>query len=213
MHISNANLVDVTLHPHLFISTTDNIVCIKILYRGSLMFYVSLKKVPNKIIEGIVSLRVSSVTSVGKHVQRKALFIAVCLLIIVVFGVIIAGFGSSKTIVYASSVEGVGVGIYWDQVCTNRTLSLNWGPIVPGSNNILTIYVRNEGNSAASLSLETSNWNPSTSSGYMSLHWNYSGQVLNVDQVIPLELTLTVYSTISGITNFSFNTIITITER
>ena len=49
--------------------------------------------------------------------------------------------------------------------------------------------------------------------GYMSLNWNYSGQVLNVDQVIPLELTLTVYPTISGITNFSFDTTITTSEQ
>ena len=100
----------------------------------------------------------------------------------IVFGVIMAGFGSSKTIVYASSVEDVGVGIYWDKICKNRTRSLNWGSIVPGSNNILTKYVRNESNSAAPLLLETSNWNPS-------------------------------YSTISRITNFSFNTTIPITKR
>ena len=34
MNISNANLVDVTLHPHAFISATDCIVYINILYRG-----------------------------------------------------------------------------------------------------------------------------------------------------------------------------------
>ena len=131
----------------------------------------------------------------------------------IVFGVIMADFGSSKTIVYASSVEDVGGGIYWDKVCKNRTRSLNLGSIVPGSNNILTKYVRNEGNSAGPLLLETSNWNPSASSVYICLNWNYSNQVLNADKVIPLELTLTVYSTISRITNFSFNTVKTITKR
>jgi hypothetical protein len=173
------------------------------------MFWESLKKVPDKINEGIVNLRVPLAIPIGNHAQRKALFTAVCLLAIVVFGAVIAALGSSKTIVYANPVNSQGAGVYWDQACTNRTLSLNWGSIEAGSNKTLSVYVRNEGTSAASLSLGTSNWTPSTTLSYMSLNWNYSGQVLNVDQVIPLELTLTVYPTISGITNFSFNTTIT----
>jgi hypothetical protein len=75
------------------------------------------------------------------------------------------------------------------------------------------VYIKNEGNSAVSLWLGTSNWTPSIALDYMSLSWNYSGQGLGEGQVIPLELTLTVYSTISGITDFSFNTAITATER
>ena len=104
------------------------------------------------------------------------------------------------------------MGIYWDQACTNRTLSLNWGNIEAGSNNTLIIYIRNEMSSDASLSLHTINYSPSASSGYISMNWNYAGQVLSAGQVIPLELTLTVLPNISGITNFSFNTTITITE-
>jgi hypothetical protein len=175
------------------------------------MFCVRLKKVPSKISKGLVNIRAQLVIPIRNHPHRKAIPAAICLLTIVVFGVVVAAVGSSKTIVYASSVNGIGAGVYWDQACTNRTLSLNWGSIEAGSNKTLSVYVRNEGTSAASLSLGTSNWTPSTTLSYMSLKCNYSGQVLNVDQVIPLELALTVYPTISGITNFSFNT--TITER
>ncbi|MGO8807018.1 MAG: hypothetical protein ACLQO7_10540 [Candidatus Bathyarchaeia archaeon] len=149
----------------------------------------------------------------GKEVNKKGMFVAVCLLSIIVLGVAIAGFGSDKSIVYASSVNGLGVGIYWDQTCTNRTLSLDWGTIEAGSNNTLTVYIKNEDNSAVSLSLETSNWAPSASLSYMSLSWNYSGQVLRTDQVISLELTLTVCPTIRGVTDFSFGTTITATEQ
>ena len=70
------------------------------------MFYVSLRKVPDKIIEGIVSLRVLLATPIGNHAYRKAIFAAICILTIVVFGAVIAAIGSSKTIVYASSVNG-----------------------------------------------------------------------------------------------------------
>ena len=140
---------------------------------------------------------------------RKTIPAAICLLTIIAFGAFIASGGSAKSIVYASSVNGVGTGIYWDQACTNRTLSLPWGSVEAGSNTTLTIYIKNEGNSAAPLSLETSNWNPSAAINNISLKWNYSGQVLSAGQVIPIELTLTVCATVSGITNFSFDTTIT----
>ena len=150
---------------------------------------------------------------IWNHIQRKAFFAAVCLLAIVVLGAITVGFGSSKTLVFADSVKGLGVGIYWDEACTNRTLSLDWGVLEAGSNNTLTVYIKNESNSAVSFWLDTSNWTPSASLGYMSLNWNYSGQILSVSQVIPLELTLTVYPNIIGVTDFSFNTVITTTSE
>jgi hypothetical protein len=176
------------------------------------MFWESLRKVPDKINEGIVNL-VPLAIPIGNPVHRKVILAATCILTIVILGAITGNFGSIKSLVRADSVKGIGVGIYWDQACTNRTLSLDWGLVGAGSNNTLTVYVKNEGNSAVSLWLGTSNWTPSASLGYMSLNWNYSGQVLSVDQVIPLELTLTVYPTISGITDFSFDTIITTSER
>jgi hypothetical protein len=177
------------------------------------MFYESLRKVPDKTNEGIGNSRAPLTIPTGNHVHRKVIFATICTLAIVALGIIIGAFGSSKTIVYADSVKGFGVGIYWDQACTNRTLSLDWGLIEAGSNDTLTVYIKNEGNSAVTLWLGTSNWTPSAFLGYMSLNWNYSGQVLSADQVIPMELTLTVSPTISGITSFSFDTIITASER
>jgi hypothetical protein len=167
-----------------------------------------LRKTPDQTPEGKTKSRMPFATTIGHH-HRKAIFAIICILTIVVFGMIIEGFGSNQTVVYASSVKGIGTGIYWDQNCTNSTLSLDWGLITSGSNNTLTVYVKNEGNSEITLLLRTSNWNPSSSSDYMSLNWNYSGQILSTNQVIPLELTLTVNSYISGVTSFSFDTTFT----
>ena len=154
----------------------------------------------------------------GRKVQNrikrgKVILTATCMLTIVVLGITLGIFGSSKGFVNASAVKGFGIGIYWNQACTNRTSSIDWGLIQADSNNTITVYIKNEGNSAASLSLETSNWTPSIALRYMSLNWNYSGQVLSEDQVIPLEITLTISPTIYGITNFSFIIIITASER
>ncbi len=176
------------------------------------MFCKSLRKTTDKIKGEIVNSRALLTIPNGNNIQRKVSFAAICMLAIVVLGLTIGAFGSSKTIVYASSVNGFEVGIYRDQACTDRIVLLDWGPVEAGSNCTLTIYVKNEGDSAVSLWLATSNWAPSSSSGYMSLNWSYSGQILSVGQVIPLELTLTISPIISGITGFSFDTIITTSE-
>jgi hypothetical protein len=176
------------------------------------MFRHSLRKVPDKINERKVNLRKPFSIRISNHVHRRAVFAIVCIIVFIVLGTIIGNFGSSKTFAYADSVKGLGAGIFWNQACTNRTLSLDWGSIELGSNNNLTVYIRNEGNSAVSLWLATSNWTPFAALEYMTLNWNYSGQILSVDQEIPVELILSVSPNIIGITGFSFDTIITTTS-
>jgi len=128
-----------------------------------------------------------------------------------IFGTILSLTQTDRTIPNTGSVKGIGVGIYWNSACTNKTSSINWELMEPGSNKTVTVYVRNEGNVAATLSKATQNWNPSTASSYITLNWNYNGQTLSVNQVIPIQLTLLVSPNISGITSFSFDLTITAT--
>jgi hypothetical protein len=176
------------------------------------MLWHSLRKIPDKINERIVNLSRPFSIRISNHVHTRTVFATFCIAIVVVLGTITALFGASNIASYANSVRGFGAQIYWDQGCTNRTLSFDWGSIEPGLNKTLTVYIRNEGDSAACLSMATSNWAPSAALSYMTLNWNYSGQILNVDQVIPLELILAVSLTISGITHFSFDTTIATTS-
>ncbi len=118
---------------------------------------------------------------------------------------------SNKTVSNNGSVKGIGVGVYSDSACTNALTSINWGTLDPGSNANKTVYIRNEGNSVATLSMTTSNWNPASASSYMTLSWNYGGQTLDVNQVVQIRLTLSVSSSVTGITNFSFDITITAT--
>lgn len=112
---------------------------------------------------------------------------------------------TNSTISNTGSVKGVGVGIYWNSACTNQTSKIDWGLIDPGSAKTFIVYVRNEGNTATTLSKFAENWNPSTAANYLSLNWNYAQQTLSVNQVLQIKLTLAVSSSISGITNFSFD--------
>jgi hypothetical protein len=167
----------------------------------------------NKISIRSVNPKVTFAQPHRSNFNRKTLLATVCLLMIVVLGAAIGDFGSSKSVVQANSVMAIGAGIYWDQACTNGTLSLNWGIIDSSSSNNLTVYVRNECNSAVTLELNTSTWTPSAASRYISLNWNYTGQILKSGEVIPIELTLKVDSAIVDITNFSFETTITAIQQ
>jgi hypothetical protein len=129
---------------------------------------------------------------------------------VVILGTIAVLFNASKTV--HANVMGFGAEIYWNPGCTNRTFSFDWGSIEPGSNKTFTVYIENEGDSAASLSKTTSNWAPSAAMSYMTLNWNYSGQILRAGQMIPLELILAVSPNVTGITNFSFDITIATTN-
>jgi len=118
---------------------------------------------------------------------------------------------TKKPISNTGSIKAVGVGVYWDQACVNPVSEIPWGLLEPGSDVSKTIYVQNDGNTATSLSMTTSGWDPLNASNYITLTWDYDGQTLNVGAVIQVKLTLSVSSNISGITDFSF--LITITAN
>ena len=114
----------------------------------------------------------------------------------------------NTTISNIGEVKGIGVGIYWNHSCTTEVSSIDWGIIEPGSSNNVTVYIRNEGNSATSLTMNVSNWNPSNASDFIDLSWNYQGQVINVSEVLEVTFTLIISSEIQGITSFSFDIVI-----
>jgi len=134
-----------------------------------------------------------------------------CALATIVFGTAFSLLRVNRTLPNRGSVKGIGVGVYWNSACSNQTSSINWGSLDPGSNKTVTVYVRNEGNAVATLSKTAQNWNPSSASNYMTLNWNYAGQTLSVNQVLPVKLTLTVSTTVSGMTDFTFDIIVTAT--
>jgi hypothetical protein len=147
----------------------------------------------------------------NKIVLEVSSIVLLCTLAMAVFGTTLALRQSSKSVPNSASIKGVGVGIYWDSACANQTSSINWGMLESGTNKTVTIYVRNEGNTFVTLSKTLQNWNPIIASNYVTLNWDYSGQTLSVNQVARVNLTLAVSSTVSGITNFTFDITITAT--
>ena len=112
---------------------------------------------------------------------------------------------TSRTVSNAGQITTIGVGIYLDSSCRNSLSSIDWGTLEPGSHKTFSYYVRNDGNSPSTLTLQTSNWNPPGAANYISLIWDYDGQVLNVGEVIQITFTLSISAMIEGITSFNFD--------
>jgi hypothetical protein len=125
-----------------------------------------------------------------------------------VVSIVISATQTSTTLSSVGTLKAVGVGVYWDSSFTNKTTAINWGTLDPGTQKSFTMYIRNEGNSAITLSQSTANWNPSGSSNYLTLTWNYNGQTINAGANIQVTLTLTVSASITGVNNFNFDIII-----
>jgi len=109
-------------------------------------------------------------------------------------------------------MKTIGVKAYLDSGGSQEVSSINWGTLEPGSTKNFTLYIKNEGNVNITLSLSTENWSPSSASNYMSLSWSYNGAVIKPGQIVQVTLSLQVSSSISGVTNFSFDIVITATE-
>ena len=126
-------------------------------------------------------------------------------LVLAMIGPMVSTALSNRTVSNSGSVKTIGVDVFWDQACTNPVSSINWGVIDPGAHRNVTVYIRNTGNSAITVTMATSHWNPPEASDYMILTWNYAGQTIAENAVIQVTFTLTVSPDITGITNFSFD--------
>ena len=109
-------------------------------------------------------------------------------------------------------VSSASLGIYSNSQCTTVLSSIDWGSISPGGSKTVTIYVKNTGTVAMTLALSTSNWTPTNAASYLTLTWNYAGATINSNGVATIILTLSVSSSISGISSYQFQITITGTQ-
>jgi len=107
------------------------------------------------------------------------------------------------------NVTTVNVGVYSDQACTQTLTTIDWGAIAPGDSVTRTIYVKNTGNTQISLSMTKANWSPTSANGPVTLTWNRETTTLSAGQSTSAALVLSVSSSISGITTFGVNIVIT----
>ena len=115
---------------------------------------------------------------------------------------------TTKAFSNTGTLKKIGVGIYTNSLCNNPVSSLSWGLIEPNCNQYLTAYVKNEGNSPTTISLHSSNWNPLNAESYVSITWNYDGEILDPEESIRVTFILTVSPNVEEISTFNFDVII-----
>jgi len=115
---------------------------------------------------------------------------------------------TSRTIGSSGTVKAINVEVYWDSACTDVVSEIDWGTIEPGEPVTNTVYVKNTGNTAMTLSMTYSGWNPAEAGDYITLSWDKEGATVNSDAVATAVLTLSVSESISGIESFSVNIVI-----
>jgi hypothetical protein len=140
-------------------------------------------------------------------------------LVLAFMGLVMSAVGS---LVVTRSVPNTGnvrisppsaqLGMYSNSACTTPLSSVSWGTIDPGSKATSTLYLKNEGNVPLTLSIQAANWNPTSAQNFLTLTWNRAGYVLAVGASAQAILSLAVSSSISNITNFSFDITIIATQ-
>lgn len=105
-------------------------------------------------------------------------------------------------------LKTVGVGIYQDADFTILVTLIDWGTLEPGETKNVSVYILNTSNVPITLNMTTENWIPANASNYMVMSWTYDGSVIAVGGYVHVALILSVKSTISGITNFSFDIVV-----
>jgi hypothetical protein len=118
----------------------------------------------------------------------------------------------SKVISNQGNVSTIGVGVYWEDACVNNVTRIDWGLIEPGGSQNVTVYILNKGTVPMTLNMTTDNWDPAAASADITLSWNCEGSSVSAQSVLQAVLTLSVSSSISDVSSFSFDITITGTE-
>ena len=106
-------------------------------------------------------------------------------------------------------VEVLGVEVYWDPECTSIVTEIEWGILEPLDVVARTVYLRNTGNAAVNLSMVTENWSPVEAETYITLTWDAEGTILDANTIQATIMNLSVSAEISGVSDFSFDIVIT----
>jgi hypothetical protein len=110
---------------------------------------------------------------------------------------------TSQTVTASGLVASGNLGIYSDYSCTQTVTSINWGTVAPGGSIVRTVYLKNSGTVQVTLSMTKANWNPTSANGPITVTWDRENTVLTPNQVVLATVTLSLASTVSGISAFN----------
>jgi len=118
----------------------------------------------------------------------------------------------NQTVPLSGTINAINLGVYTDSACTIPATALTTGSISPGGTATQTVYIKNTGNIAETLTMTTGNWNPTNANTYLTLSWNRQNTVLNPGSIIQATLTLTAAANTGTLTTFSCDVTLTGTQ-
>lgn len=104
--------------------------------------------------------------------------------------------------------DTASIGVYADSGLTQKyttSSSITWSAVMPGQNTTKTVYIKNDGTVAVTLHVATSNISPAGAVGKLTVTMDKEGQTLAVGATTTAVLTLSVNSTISGVTSYNLD--------
>jgi len=137
----------------------------------------------------------------------------VIFLIILLAAATLAAYGAMQfflTIKSQGVVKAVGCKVV--DVNNQTVTQIDWGVLAPGETKSFNCRIFNNGTAPITLNLQTKNWNPQDAANFITLTWNYTGEIILPKTSCPVAFVLTVSPDISGIDVFTFDTVIIATE-
>jgi hypothetical protein len=143
-----------------------------------------------------------------RNISKFLLLIIIPLIVLLPFTF---GLLSAQSVTNSSGiVASVDLAVYQDADCSQVLETLDWGTICPGQNITNVVFVMNSGNVNMTIHLDTSNWNPSEASGYISLNWDPPpNNLLSPGLITPLQISLSVSDEIQIVQAFTFDIVLT----
>ena len=133
-----------------------------------------------------------------------------CLIVLILFLAInIRGQNiAQRQIINTATIKAIGVDIYWDNECTEEVTNIDWGIVEPNSTTYKMVYMRSKGNVDVILYLSTGNWTPPEVENFVTLDWDYTGDLIAPDEVVAVNFILRV-GDVTDIKSFSFSITVT----
>jgi hypothetical protein len=145
-----------------------------------------------------------------KMAMQKMVFgTALAVVVVLMMTSVLALIQSNVTLSTSGTVKTVNVGVFSDAACTQPASSIAWGSVAPGTSTVKTLYVKNEGSVTMTLNMTSNTWTPSNCATYMSLTWDAEGESVAAGSNVQADFNLTISPSITGISAFSFNIVIT----
>ncbi|MCL4430642.1 MAG: hypothetical protein M1540_01080 [Candidatus Bathyarchaeota archaeon] len=107
----------------------------------------------------------------------------------------------------------LNLAIYEDGNAITTCDNIIWGTLHPGDEATKTIYIKNTGNTAATLSMTASSWTPTDASDKLTLTWNKQGSTIAAGAMVAAILTLKVAADTGDLTDFSMNIVISVSTQ